>query len=385
MPADKSIFGLRFGSNAGLQPTREEIRTFLATPKNAGKPELHADDLASYRELLDRVTTFEQGRREGVLPENFQERMFYGALGLSSFFNPALKSAIEQYKYHCHALLTLDFKKPAAFIKAAEEEMGRLSPKKNNEAERLARLKGMVEERKRKLEILVKRRREQAEELHHIARYIGDNLVKIEKLCKGSIVVLVDLQIAGREEDRLIAEIKEHFKERLRDSLHSGQVTKERLEAVKKDVAVLSREMSAFLREDVFALTGLFEAVHDHARKAADALGALMMKIGGMKNAGLEEEGKLYARIEQVLVSLASEFRFELKAAAMRTETAYEDVLREKRSLMLVSFLELLEKERRAGRDRRSGEDRRKFGGQDFKGPERRRKNRRSGKNRRDR
>jgi hypothetical protein len=384
MPADKSIFGLRFGSNAGLQPTHEEIRTFLATPKKTGKPELHADDLASYREMLGRVTTFEQGRLQGVLPENFRERMFYGALGVSSFFNPALKSAIELYKYHCHALLALDFKKPAAFIKAAEEEMGRLNPKKNSEAERLGRLQGMVEERKRTLEILVKRRRERAEELQHIARYIGDNLVKIEKLCKGSIVVLVDLQVARREEDRLIAEIKEHFKERLRDALHSGQVTKERLETAKKDVAVLSREMSALLREDVFAMAGLFEAIHDHAWKAADAIGALMKKIGGMKNAGIEDEGKVYARVEQVLASLASECRFELKAAAIRSETAHEDVLREKRSQMLVCFLELLEKERRAWRDRRSGEDRRKFHDPGFKGPERRRKKRRSGKSRRD-
>lgn len=383
MPADKSIFGLRFGSNAELQPTLEEIRTFLATPKKEGRREQHADDLASYREMLDRVTTFEQGRREGVLPENFRERMFYGVLGLSSFFNPALKSAIEQYKYHCHALVALDFKKPAAFIKAAEEEMGRLSLKKNSEAERLARLKGMVEERKRTLETLVKRRAVRAEELQHIARYIGDNLVKIEKLCKGSIVVLVHLQIARKEEDRLIAEIKEHFKERLRDSLHSGQVTKEQLEAVKKDVAVLSGEISAFLREDVFALTGLFEAVHDHARKAADAIGALMKKTG-IKNTGIEDEGKLYAQIEQVLVSLVSERRFELKASVIRSETAYEDILREKRSQMLDRLLELLEKERRAGRDRRSGEDRRTFSDPGFKGPERRKKKRRSGKSRRD-
>ena len=386
MPKDKSIFGLRFGSNPELQPTQEEIKAFLATPKKTGKRELHADDLAWYGEMLGRVTAFQQGRRQGMLPENFRERMFYGVLGLSSFFNPSLKSAVEQYKYHCHVLLTLDFKKPTAFIKSAGEEMGRLNPKKKSEAERLARLQGMVEERKRTLETLVKHWRARAKELQDVAHYIRDNLVKIEKLCEGSIVVLVDLQIARREEERLIAEIKEHFKERLRDSLHSGQVTKEQLEAAKKDVAVLSGEMSALLREDVFALTGLFEAVHDHARKAADGIGALMTKIGGMKNAGSEDEGKLYARIEQVLVSLVSECRFELKAAAIRTETAHEDVLLEKRSQLLDYLLELLEKERRARSDRRSGKDRRKFSDPGYEGPERRMgKNRRSGKSRRDR
>ncbi len=385
MPTDKSIFGLRFGSNAELQPTQEEIKTFLATPKKVGAPELHADDLASYCEMLGRVESFEQNRLRGILPEHFREKMFYGVLGLSSFFNPSLKSAIEQYKYHCHALLTLDFRKPAAFIKSAEEEMDRLNPKKTSEAERLARLQGMVEERKRTLETLTKRGGEVAKELQNVARYIGDNLVKIEKLCEGSIVVLVDLQIARREEDRLIAEIKEHFKEHLRDSLHAGQVTKEQLETVKKDVAVLSEEVSAFLREDVFALTGLFEAVHDHARKAADGIGALLMKIGNMKNTGIADEGKLYAQIEQVLVSLVSGYHFELNAAALRTKTAHEDILLEKRREMLDHVLELLQKERRARSDRRSGEDRRRFDDPGFKGPERRaEKDRRSGKNRRD-
>ena len=385
MPRDKSIFGLRFGSNPELQPTQEEIRNFLATPKKAGKAELYADDLATYREMLRQVESFEQGRLHGMLPENFRERMYYGVLGLSSFFNPSLKSAIEQYEYHHHALLTLDFRKPAAFIKSAEEEMGRLNPKKTSEAERLARLRGMVEERKRTLETLTRRWRERAKELQNIARYIGDNLVKIEKLCEGSIVVLVDLQIARKEEDRLIAEIKEHFKEHLRDSLHSSKVTKEQLETVKKDVVVLSEEMSAFLREDVFALTGLFEAVHDHARKAADGIGALMMKIGGTKNTSTEAEGKLYSQIEQVLVSLVSECHFELKAAAIRTETAHEDVLLEKRGEMLDHFFELLQKERRSRSDRISGEDRRKLDDPRFKGPERRAgKDRRSGKNRRD-
>lgn len=244
----------------------------------------------------------------------------------------------------------------------------------------------MVGERKRAVDILRKRRAILTAELGDIARYVRDNLVKIEKLCEGSIVVLVDLQIARREEDRLIAEIKEHFKEHLRDSLHSGQVTKEQLETVKKDVAVLSEEMSAFLREDVFALTGLFEAVHDHARKAADGIGALMMKIGGMKNTGIEDEGKLYAQIEQVLVSLVSECHFELKAAAIRTETAHEDVLLEKRREMLAHLFGLLKKERRSSADRRSAADRRKLNDPKRKGPERRGgKDRRSGKNRRDR
>ena len=385
MPADKSIFGLRFGSNEELQPTQEEVKAFLATRKGAGRQERHADDLAWYCKMLGRVAAFEHGRQQGEFPEDLRERMFYGVLAHSSFFNSSLKSAIEQYKYHCHALLTLDFRKPTVFIEAAEEEMSRLNPKKRNEAEKLARLRGLADERRQTLETLAKRWEERARELRHVARYIGGNLVRIEKLCEGSIVVLVDLQIARREEDRLVAEIKELFKERLRDSLYSGKATKAQLEAAKKDVAVLSGEISAFLREDIFVMTGLFESVHEHAKKAADAIGALMTQIGDTKNTGIEDEGKLFARIEQVLVSLVSECRFELKAAVMRTETAHEDVLLGKRSQMLDHLLELLEKERRARRERRSGEDRRKFSDPGFKGPERRGKNRRSKKGRRDR
>ena len=386
MPTDKSIFGLRFGSNAELQPTREELRAFLKSLKTEGKREPHGHDLASYQEMLARLEAFEHEWQLDAAPQNFREKMFYGALGHSCFFNSSLKSAVEQYKYHLRALITLDFRKPTAFIKSAGEEMGRLNPKKKDDAIKLSKLQGMVGERKRAVDILRKRRAILTAELGDIARYVRDNLVKIEKLCEGSIVVLVDLQIARREEDRLIAEIKEHFKEHLRDSLHSGQVTKEQLETVKKDVAVLSEEMSAFLREDVFALTGLFEAVHDHARKAADGIGALMMKIGGMKNTGIEDEGKLYAQIEQVLVSLVSECHFELKAAAIRTETAHEDVLLEKRREMLAHLFGLLKKERRSSADRRSAADRRKLNDPKRKGPERRGgKDRRSGKNRRDR
>ena len=306
-------------------------------------------------------------------------------LGRSSFVKHALKSAVEEYQFHLHALRALDFRKPEAFIRAAEEEMGRLNLKKKDDAAKLARLRGMIEERRRTIEILGKRRAVLAAELGDIAQYIRDNLVKIEKLCEASIVVLVDVQLRQKKENQLIEYLKTQFKERLKDSLHQGSITRQHLESVKEDVSLLSKEISALIREDVYAMTGLFEAIHGHAKNIAGGINALLVQTGGKESKGFEEESGLFAQIEGTLVTLLSEYRFELKATEVRTQTAYEDIFLEKRREMLAYLFDLLEKERRIPADRRSATDRRKFNNPDRKGPERRSgKDRRSGKNRRD-
>ena len=153
MTKDKSIFGLRFGSNEELAPTREELEVFLKSPKEEGRRELHGNDLATYRELLEAVEAFEQHQQQQyAAPLSFRDKMFYGVLGHSHFFSPVLASEVEQFKYHLHTLLTLDLKKPTAFIKSAEAEMSRLNPKKRDDAVKLARLHTMVDERKKTLE-----------------------------------------------------------------------------------------------------------------------------------------------------------------------------------------------------------------------------------------
>jgi hypothetical protein len=384
MPQDKSIFGLRFGSNAQLLPTLEELRAFLTSPKKDGNRELHSGDLASYNEMLDRIKTFEQNRLRDLAHEDIRERMFYDTLRHTSFFNPSLKAEIAQYKYHCNALLSLDFRKPAAFIMSVEEEMGKLNPKKKDEAIKLGRLQGMAEERKQTIKTLRLRRAMLAEELSNIALYVQINLIKIEKLCEGSIVVLVDFHLTRMEESRLIEDLKKQFKEQLRDSLHNGLLTKEHLETVKKDVDTLSKEIVALLRDDVYALTGLLEAVHDHAKKFADEINDLTARIVNGGDVSLETQGKLYEQIGHVLVRLVSDYRFDLKMAAIHTATGYEDILIEKRKEMLDRLFALLLQERRSWGYRRTIEDRRKFINSSYKYPERRRrKSRRSGKNRR--
>jgi hypothetical protein len=381
MPTDKSIFGLRFGSNEKLLPSQDDLRAFLAG--TAREP--RADGLALYGKLLEEMQAFERDQQQDAEGQDFRKKIYYGVLGRSSFVKHALKSAVEEYQFHLHALLALDFRKPEAFIKAAEEELGRLNLKKKDDAAKLARLKGMVEERQRTIEVLGKRRAILAAELGDIARYVRDNLVKIEKLCEASIVVLVDVQLRQKKENQLIEDLKTQFKERLRDSLHQGSITRRHLESVKEDVSLLSKEISVLIREDVYAMTGLFEAIHDHAKKAAREIDALLAQTRGKESKGFEEEAGLFARIEGALVALLSECRFELKTAEVRTRTAYEDIFLEKRREMLAYLFDLLEKERRTPADRRSAADRRKFNDPNRKGPERRSgKDRRSGKSRRE-
>ncbi|MGE5172510.1 MAG: hypothetical protein ACM3MD_01650 [Betaproteobacteria bacterium] len=384
MTIDKSIFGLRFGSSEELYPTQEELRVFLESPKREGRRELHGSDLAKYSASLEDVTEFERHQRQNM-EHDFQETMFYGALGYSYFFNRVLKSTVEQYKYHLNSLRTLDFKKPTAFIRSAGEEMSRLNPKRRDESVKLAKLQGMVDERKKALETLQGRWVVLAEELSNIALYIRDNLVKIEKLCKTAIGILADPEVIRDEENRLIEDIKTHFKENLKDALHQGQVTKQQLEAAKRDVAVLSREMAALLREDVQALTGLFEVIRDHTKKTVHKIDILTAEIKSKKNKILEADGGLFAQVGQVLISLITDYRFELQAAEIHTETAHKSILLERRKEMLVHLFDLLRKDRRSWSNRRSGEDRRIFNDPNYKDPERRSgRDKRSGKTRRE-
>ena len=327
MTINKSIFGLRFRSHAEIYPSQEELRAFIDSIIKKGGQELHGNDLAKYGELLK------------DMQQDLRGKMYYGVLSHSRFVNPALKSAVEQYRYLLHALITLDIKKPKVFI--------------------------------RRWAVL-------AEEMRNIALYIRDNLFKIEKLCEASIVILVDLQIEKKYEGQLIEEIKTYFKEHLKDSLHHGPIAKQYLETIKKDVGTLSKEISVILKEDVYALEKLYESIYDHTKKIAREIDTLMAKIKSRKGKSFEDDRELLVQVEQTLVSLISEYHFELTETEIRTETAHEDILLEKRKEMLDHLFELLHKERRSDGNRRTGKDRRKSDDPNHKGPERR-----SGKDRR--
>jgi len=381
MKTDKSIFGLRFGANEVLVPVAGELNAFLENTKKDDGRGPHNSDLAHYRGLLKDLAAFEKHQQDAVAHPDFRETMFYGVLRRSSFVSTVLLSSVAQYKYHVHTLRSLDFRKPAAFIRSAEDEMGRLNPKQKTDAVKLARLQNMIDDRNKILGALQKRGTALIAELSDIALYIRDNLIRIEKLCEASIVILVELQVGQRKENELIEDIKTHFKDHLRDYLHQGSITKELLEIAKKDVAALSQELSSLFRDDIYALTGLFEAIHDHTAKSAREINTLMGTISSRKGVRVEENREIFTQIEQTLVSLVSDFRFELKPPRIRSTTAYKHILVEKRKQTLAYLFELLERERRTGTSRRSGEDRRKIKDPDFEGIElRNNKDRRIGK-----
>jgi hypothetical protein len=383
MALDKTIFGLRFGADESLYPAPTDRRVFLESPNKKGERGRHDDDLATYGDLLARVTVFERHKQQGASLYNFRERMFYGVISLSQFANPVLKREVELYKYHVHGLTLLDFNKPAGFVKAAEEEMSTLNPMRMKEAVKLHRLRGMVEDRKRTLEKLEKCRAALAKELGNIARYVRSNLMKIGKLCEASIVILMELQMAGKMGDRLIDEIKEDFKDDLEDVLHQGPVAGQYLDTVKQDVSMLASEMSVLVREDLYALAGLYEAIYDHTKRNVHDLDIRLAELEIRKNRSFEEDRELFTQVEQVLVSLISDYRFELKAKNMRSETAHDSILMEKRREMIEDVFEMLSSERRVRTDRRSDENRRRFDELEDRSRERRQRIDRRGKDRR--
>lgn len=358
---NQSIFGIRYGSNLSIQPTQEELRMFLENKEREGGRELHRSVLATYNELLESVLSFRRGQLQAVSTRDEREKMFYGVLSHSSFYDPALKSALEHYKYQLYALSTIDFKKPRAFINTAEQAISLLDSRKKADAAKKVKMQDMVDERKKFLETLNSRWPALVEELGHIALYIRDNLLKIANRCETSIVILVDSSIARTKEKQLIEDIKTHFKEQLKLDLHDGLVTRQRIENAKNDVALLSKEISINFRENIFALTQLYESIYDHTLKTAQGIDALMAEKRRKKNRSLSEEVELFTRIEQFLDALISGKRFELKATETKCKTTHKDVFLEKRKEMLDHLFELMQKDRRSwmrrSREKRRGSD----------------------------
>jgi len=337
MTADKTIFGLRFHSNGRLQLSIDGLKLFLDSPTKEDKGKLHGDDLAAYRDLLKAVESFEKGQRGGI-----HDWMLFTVLDHSHIVKPALKSAVEQYKYHFYNLSELDLNKPSAFIKSAEEEIAKLNPKKKEEVARKERLAGMVADRKQALDSLTKKWLALAEELNHIVAYIKDNLVKIEKLTDTSIAILEGEKISRKKEGDLIEDIKSQFKERLRESLHRGTITREDLEKAKEEVSSLSKRTADLIRTDVYTLTQLYVAIHEYCGKACSELDSRVDEIKNKKHASFDEDLELFTQVEKILVSFTQECRFEIKAADIGTETEHDLILMEKRKEMLEHLFDLL-------------------------------------------
>lgn len=341
---DGRIFGLRFGANVDLLPAAEEIGSFLGTLKRDDKKARHADDFDKYLSYLKEIEEFQSAGISGAGPVTLEKRMFLGVLSQCRFFHSALKSAVEQFKYHYNSLLQIDFKKSQAFIKVAEEEISALNSKRKEDEQKRARLRNLIDQRVSDIVVLKKLWAATAKELFGIASYARDNIVKIAGLCESSISLLVQLQIAGEKKRELIEDIKTHYREMVRDHLQIGPVTKEFIERLKEDVARLSERLSKLVLEDIYSMTHIFERVYEHTRKTAELLDRHLQGAASKRRQSLEDEQRLLGRIEEVMVSLIKDFEFEIKSSGAATEdAAYDMLLAAKRGDMLNHVFTLLE------------------------------------------
>lgn len=333
------IFGLRFGSNEQIQPSPQELRAFLTAPKKAGAKTTPADDVAAFSRLLDGIAAFEAGKKHGVTQGDYQTKLTLGALSHSKFFSPGLKTAVEHYLFQRAAFEAIDLRKPAVFIKSAEEEIAKLNPKKKDDLAKIERLRSLADQRAKDLAALTARRAAVAEELGKIAGYLADNLELVRKRCEAFIVRLVSLQVGGEKKNQLIEEIKTHYKEQVRDALLLGPVTKSYVEELQTEVANLSAQLSQTLLEDIYAMTRLFEAVHDHAKSVVDRLRA------GLASRKPPAGGTEFDVLDKAVGGLMTDFKFDPpKLAEMAAASDHDRLLIDKRNEMLNHLFSLLDR-----------------------------------------
>jgi hypothetical protein len=368
MTNDNSIFGIRTGSRKYLYPTLRELRHFLESPKTPGGQELHSNDLARYQDLLDSVTEFERRKLRSSSWQNVRETIFFRVLSHSQFANAALKLEVVQYKYYLHAFMSLDFKEPLSLIASGEAGMSRLDPKIKTDAVIFDQLRGMIKDQQNKLEAMRKQGIALEKELEHIALYIRDNLMKIAKRCETAIVILAELQVRQNKEALLIEEIKGDFKERLRTALRNGPVTRAHLVLVKRAVSNITRKLPVLIREDLYSMSGLYEAIYAHGLTISREIDAHMAGSGSSKGGNSEEDRERFVQVGRVLVSLVSDFQ----PTEIQNPTSHANILLGKRHKMIDSVFELLQKERRARKNRRSGMERRTSHDPSYKEPDRR-------------
>jgi hypothetical protein len=360
------------------------MSAFLAATAEATGEHQRGNDLALFRGLLKSIAAFAQKQLPEAEQEDIQKQLFYSALYYSQFAGQAFLSALELFLYHMHALASIDFDTPSSFIQSAQNTMGKLSKKKIDDVMRMVRLHEMVGERK---EIIKKRTQswdELAAELCRIASYIKDNLVKIEKCCEASIIMLSDRSVTGQKAERLVEDIKTLFKDQLKTRLHADKVTKQEVENSLQEANLLIDELTDVVRKDIDALTSLYEALHDHVHGTIPVIETLLREIEGIKKKGPEEKRPLFVKLEHALLSVLAVHRLQQNTTVIYAATARERLILHERKKMLDCLFEIVQSDRRSRTDRRSSGDRRKFQDPNYRGPERRiNKDRRGGKSRR--
>jgi hypothetical protein len=360
MNMEHNIFGLRHQSNMYFYPSPDELAAFLAGAP-AGTDRRRSSDLAPYRALIDDIRETARLSLQERLQLSIEQKVFSGVLSHTRFASHVLASEIEHYKYFLHMLKAMDPRKPLTFIRSAAEEMKKLDPRKAAHAERQHRLQQLSEARKRDLEGMLQRREALCEELVSIARYVRDNLIKIEHICKTSLAVLSDGEQAGKIENRMTEDVKAHFRNYVKVTLDRRSVTPAFLEELKADVATLDGEIVAFRRDAAAAMKTLYRSLYQHTGYIARGIEAPLAQLGERRCEGDATDQMLFGRIEQQLVRLVADWRLEIRLPERATATPYADVFNDRKREALATLFDLVRGERRAMVNRRSGRDRRLF------------------------
>ncbi len=323
--------------------------------------------------MLQNAEVFLNPPERTSIPCDFRQQIFYRVLIHTKFANRELLAAVERYRHNLSMLVSLDFVNPVAAIRSAENEIrNSLQYTGARAAERTAQLHETVRTQKQHLSELKKRWLTLFTELCHIARFVRDALSTMEIVSDASIAILTDCEVARKKERQRIEDIKAYFKTQLKNEMCGRQVTRRHLERAKIEFDQLSNAISTLGSEDISAMTGIYEGVRSYAKQIADAINALLVELENRKDGSVKENKDLLAQIAQVLVSLLSDYRFELKTAEYRDAKTDQVIIRAIRKEVLYHLFDVVQKERRSLHNRRSGKDRRKATYLNYTGLERR-------------
>lgn len=366
------IFVPRVSPAQGLQPTLEQLNAFLDSIKKEGGLGPLINGIGKVREMLIDIEAFEQRRKLEPGLQDLRERMVFGVLRHSRFVNEEILTVAVQLQYQFHVLAECDFDSPAEFIASAEKTMKKLKRDKIDDMIRMGRLKEMIKERRNILDVLEARWADLTGEIRHIVGYVRENLLRIETLCKKSIVVLVEIGLEKKKENELIESIREQFLKELKGTAGDRQLTAGDLHKAKEVGDRLTKKLSEIIRDDLYSLSRLYEVVHDRAKGIVSELDVLLGELARLKTDERREAILLYQKIGQVLILLIVDFPAGLRPGKVDLGATRNDNLMDKRRAMVDHLLDQAGLERRERSDRRTRQERRKTRDPYFPGPERR-------------
>jgi hypothetical protein len=126
------------------------------------------------------------------------------------------------------------------------------------------------------------------------------------------------------------------------------------------------------IRDDQYALSWLYEVVHDRAKAVVAELDGLVSGLARLKPSQRREALVPYQKMGQALISLITEFPTELRPGKVDVGATRNALLMEKRRDMIDHLLDQAGLERRERSDRRARPERRKVRDPNYRGPERR-------------